>query len=301
MSVGETILLSVVVATRNNRKKLQRLLETLENQYMSAYMYEVVVVDAQSDDDTFELMRDYEPRYRLNYFPSRREGLSAARNHGAEEAYGDHLLFLPDDCLAPPTCLQAHLEAHKAHQHRVVRGPVVPLESEEIPMLDHPPPSVKLSFNVQNASMSKMALLKVGGFHEEEDPVIEDREIGWRLAREQWTEHYTTQAYAYHHRPASEGGAIADLKEQAWLSARSAVAHYSKHPDSGVAMATGIHPLARVLANLTSGDTIYDVARALREGRLGEIHWIRSALDRRIYLNYYHRALQRELADQELD
>lgn len=299
--MSESVLLSVIVATRNNRAKLRRLLDSLEDQYMTSFLYEVVVVDAQSTDDTPEMMRVINPRYRLNYFPSRREGLMAARNHGAEEALGDHLLFLPDDALCPPTCLQAHLTAHKKHQHKVVRGPIVALESEEIPMLDRPPPAVRLAFTIQNSSMSKMALLKVGGFNEEEEPDLEDREIGWRLAREQWGEEYCPDAYAYHYRPASQGGAVGDLKEQAWLLARTAVAHYSKHPDNKVALATGIHPLMRQWAVLTSGDTIYNLARNMREGKLGKVHWIRSMLDRRIFMNYYHRALLRELKEQGLE
>lgn len=293
--MSESVLLSVVVSTQNNKEKLRRLLDTLDNQYMTSFLYEVVVVDAQSTDGTQEMLRVMNPRFRLNSFPSRRPGLTAARNHAAEEALGDHLLFLPDDVLVPPTCLQAHLNAHKKHQHKVVRGPIVALETEEMPMLDRPPPAVRLAFTIQNASMSKMALLKVGGFNEDEQAELEDREIGWRLAREQWTEEYTPEAYAYHYRPASEGGALGNLKEQAYLLARTAVAHYSKHPDAKVGMATGIHPVARQIATLTCGDPIYNLARSLRDGSLGKVPWIRTALDRRIFLNYYHRALLKEL------
>lgn len=295
---SEHVALSVIVATLDNSKNLFRLLESLDAQYMPYDEYEVVVVDAHSTDDTDARMKDAFFHYRMNYFVSRKPGILAARNHGAEEAQGDHLLFLSDDLLAPPSLLQAHHEAHKEFPHQVVRGPVVPLETEAMPMLDEPPPSVRLFFTIVNSSMSKMAIHKIGGFAEDTEAVLEDREIGWRLQQEAWAERFHPAAFAY--RPAAKGRSLTDLKEQAMLLARTAVTHYMKHPDPSVAYATGIHPMMRAMARITSGNLVYSVARALHEGKLGEHPRVRGALEQRIFMNYYYRALKRELAEQEL-
>ena len=292
------LVLSVVVATKDNCQTLLRLLESLESQYLGVSQYQVVVADAQSTDDTHEVLRKACYRYELDYFRSRRPGLPAALNQAVEAAKGDRLLFLADDLLAPPSLLEAHVVAHKDAPHCVVRGPLVPLEGEEIPMLDHPPPAVRLFFTINNSSMSKIAILKVGGFAEDVEPELEDREIGWRLHRDGWLERFHREAYAY--RRSSDADPLLDLKKQAVLLARTAVAHYSQHPDASVARATGIHPMERFNAWLTSGDAVYQVARGLRETRLGQVPWVQGLLDQRIFMHYYHRALTLELKGKDL-
>lgn len=300
-STEKNIVLSVVVPTRNQRPGLIRLLETLDLQYLSSDLYEVLVVDDHSDDDTAEHVKPLYTRYRLIYIKSRGEGLLAARNHGTEEASGDYVLFLSDTLLAPSTLLEAHHLAHKEHPHRVIRGPVLPLASQEVPMLESPPPAVQLSFTAVNASLSKMALYKVGGFDERLDPAVEDREIGWRLHQDGWTEEFLRGCYAWYHRPESEGGILADLKEQALVFARSAVAHYSKHPDKSVALATGIHPMRRASAKVTANDLVMQTCRALHESRAAENIWVRTLLEQQIYMNYYFRFLAQELKEQGLE
>lgn len=292
------ILISVIVATKDNSKGLMRLLRSLESQFMPAHQYEVLVVDAQSTDETPIIMEKIEFRFEHDYFPSRRPGLMAARNHGVEEARGDRLLFLSDELVAPPTLLEAHLQAHKSIPHQVVRGPIVALETEEIPMVDHPPPAVRLFFTMKNSSVSKMAILKVGGFAEEIDPELEDREIGWRLQQDNWNERFVPEAFVY--RPSTQEESLAELKRQAILLARTAVAHYMQHPDPSVARTTGIHPMSRALSRLTAGEFVYSLARTLRDTSLGQSGYLRALIEQRIFMAYYRRALAEELKDKDL-
>ena len=292
------ILLSVIVATKDNSKNLLRLLESLDSQYMPAHQYEVLVANAHSTDDTSSMVESLTFRYAMEHCVSRRPGLMAARNQAVEEAKGDRLLFLSDDLVAPPTLLETHLQAHKDIPHHVVRGPIVPLESETIPMLDRPPPAIRLFFTINNSSASKMAILKVGGFAETIDPELEDREVGWRLQQDNWTERFVPAAYVY--RPSTQEETLLDLKRQAVLLARTAVAHYMQHPDPSVAKTTGIHPRARALSRLTAGEGVYALARFLRETSLGQVHWIRTLIEQRIFMTYYRRALAKELEGKEL-
>ena len=292
------ILISVILATKDNSKNLMRLLRSLESQYMPAHQYEVLIVDAHSDDDTHVVMEKIQFRFEHDYFTSRRPGLMAARNHGVEEARGDRLLFLSDDLVAPPTLLEAHLQAHKKIPHHVVRGPVVPLETEEIPLLDRAPPSVRLFFTMKNASVSKMAILKVGGFAEDIEPELEDREIGWRLQQDNWAERFVPEAFVY--RPSTQEESLQEMKRQAILLARTAIAHYMQHPDPSVARATGIHPWSRAISKLTAGETVYSLARMLRDTKIGQAHFMRTLIEQRIFMAYYRRALTQELKDKDL-
>lgn len=294
------ISLSVVIATRNNSKNLLRLLRTLGAQYMLMDHYEVVVVDAQSTDDTDQVMRGNLFGFRYQFLEAPRPGLMAARNYGVEESRGDHILFLSDDLLAPSSLLEAHHLAHKQYPHQVVRGPIVHLEAEPMPMLDHPPPCSRLFFTIVNSSVSKMALMKLGGFAENAEPGVEDREIGWRLHKDGWSEKFLPAAYAWHCRSSGEGGALGDLETQARLLARSAVAHYLKHPDPAVARTTGIHPMARASAALTAGPFVHSMMCRFRETPLGRMPWLQGHVDQQIFMCYYREALEEELGRHQL-
>ena len=73
-----------------------------------------------------------------------------------------------------------------------------------------------------------------------------------------------------------------------------------QHPDPSVAKTTGIHPRARALSRLTAGEGVYALARFLRETGLGQVHWIRTLIEQRIFMTYYRRALAKELEGKEL-
>lgn len=103
---------SVIVCTRDRadscRSAIRRLLS------IRPARCEIVVVDQSRDLSTLTALRGLEGFEKLNYVPSRRRGLSAARNEGARMARGDVLLFTDDDCEPDPgwielwrTCLEA--------------------------------------------------------------------------------------------------------------------------------------------------------------------------------------------------
>jgi glycosyltransferase involved in cell wall biosynthesis len=104
--------LSVVVATHNRRELLRSCLESLERQWASMDVFEVVVVVDGSTDGTSEMLGELAPPYQLAIVSQPPLGVSAARNAGAARADGDILLFIDDDEEACPTLVAAHLQAH---------------------------------------------------------------------------------------------------------------------------------------------------------------------------------------------
>lgn len=291
--------LSVVVPTRNRADLLAGCLQTLDDQFLGSDRYEIVVVDDHSEDRTADVVKQMITHCPLQYVKNPRHGLLAARNYGIEVAVGDYILFLADTILAPPTLLEAHYRAHKEYHHRVIRGPVIPVQDYRLPRRDATPRALRGSFTALNASISKLALTRVGGFREDDSLLHQERDIGWRLRKEKWPERFLREAYCYRY-AGCEDEEAAGLVEQARMDAESAVAHYREYPDIGVALRTGIHPLVRIPGRLTRGRAARTLWEMLASSGLGRIPWMQELLERRIYLCHYQQTLEEELERAEL-
>jgi glycosyltransferase involved in cell wall biosynthesis len=96
------IIASVIVCTYNRASLLRRNLESLGRQSIEPELYEVIVVDDGSDDDTDDLVREMSaghPMLRL-FETGINKGSCVARNLGLDSATGKYILFTDDDCIA---------------------------------------------------------------------------------------------------------------------------------------------------------------------------------------------------------
>jgi glycosyltransferase involved in cell wall biosynthesis len=94
---------SVIVTVRNEARHVSDLLDSLVVQEPP---FEVLVIDADSTDETREIVKRYIVRYpflRLLEHGGRR---GEARNRGAKEANGQVLAFIDGDCIANPFWLR---------------------------------------------------------------------------------------------------------------------------------------------------------------------------------------------------
>lgn len=98
--------ISVVICTRNRCRLLQKTLESICQQTLSKEIFEVVVVDNNSEDDTAEILKQFES-LPLRYCCEKEIGISFARNRGIQEAKGKYLAFLDDDAEADADWLEA--------------------------------------------------------------------------------------------------------------------------------------------------------------------------------------------------
>ncbi len=107
-------LVSVVIPTHNRWPVLEETLLALQAQTSRAF--EVIVVDDGSTDGTWERLQAFRDAHagRLALTALHQENLKQgrARNHGLRHAHGDLVLFLGDDIVPDPGCVQAHLDAH---------------------------------------------------------------------------------------------------------------------------------------------------------------------------------------------
>lgn len=97
--------ISVVIPIYNMEQLLPRCLDSLQAQTFTDF--EVICVDDGSKDGSLKLLNAYaakDPRIRV--ISQANGGVSAARNHGFDEARGEYLYCLDPDDLIHPKCLE---------------------------------------------------------------------------------------------------------------------------------------------------------------------------------------------------
>ncbi len=94
--------ISVVICTQNRADLLADVLQTLCEQTLSTACYEIIVVDNDSKDHTRLVTEDYCHHYdNIRYCIESQRGLSHARNRGWQEANGQYVAYVDDDCKVP--------------------------------------------------------------------------------------------------------------------------------------------------------------------------------------------------------
>ncbi len=92
-------MISIVIPTKNSAKTLKQCLESIKNQTYKDY--ELIIVDAFSNDDTEKIAR----RYTDKFFSSD-AGMSAARNLGFSNAEGDIFISIDSDMIIEKNVLK---------------------------------------------------------------------------------------------------------------------------------------------------------------------------------------------------
>lgn len=108
---------SIIISTLNEEKYLPKLLNSLTRQ--SFDNFEVIVVDAYSEDKTVEKAQNYAaqlPSLKIIISPKRL--LPYQRNLGAKKAGGKFLIFFDADITIPPEFLEGVHYAIVAYKHR---------------------------------------------------------------------------------------------------------------------------------------------------------------------------------------
>jgi glucosyl-dolichyl phosphate glucuronosyltransferase len=129
------MLISVVTYTYNRAGILATLLESIYSQNLSSEMFEFVVVDNHSTDQTRELVNSFCSRYgNIHYFYEERLGASSARNRGWQEARGEYIAFIDDDGKAPPGWLEVAAGIIQDVKPDLFGGPVLPYYVSKKPL-----------------------------------------------------------------------------------------------------------------------------------------------------------------------
>jgi glycosyltransferase involved in cell wall biosynthesis len=115
------VLISVVSTVRNEERNLPALLDSL---LVQQGPFEVVVVEAYSDDRTWQIAQEFAGRHPDVVRAFRMGGSRGkGRNYGVEQARGEFVAFIDGDCMAGPQWLE-NLRKEAASE-RVVAGRTV--------------------------------------------------------------------------------------------------------------------------------------------------------------------------------
>ena len=115
-------LLSVVIASYNSEKTIEKCLRALVNQ-KNTKDFEIIVVDSSSDG-TAQLVEKSFPKVNL-YKLSEKKFPGGARNYGISQAKGDILAFTDTDCIVDKNWIDEIIEAHKVYpEHPAIGGAI---------------------------------------------------------------------------------------------------------------------------------------------------------------------------------
>jgi glycosyltransferase involved in cell wall biosynthesis len=92
---------SIVIPVLNEGKVIGECLQALVRQTLPSALFEVILVDNGSTDQTLTVARQFEKNIALTIVRKTGVHISALRNLGAASAKGELLAFLDADCLAP--------------------------------------------------------------------------------------------------------------------------------------------------------------------------------------------------------
>ncbi len=210
----ETTVISVIIPTFNRCRILEKCLSAMEKQTVDKTMFEVIVADDGSVDNTRKIVESFilRDQIKLIYLKQINSGANRARNYAISKACGVLILFINDDIILDESMLLQHISSHKKHpqNHVGILGHVtidknVPYSPFAKLHLDAVFNNLKGSewlnwkyFFTCNVSVKKIFLTEYGLF-DEKMHYHEDIELGERLSRNGFIIKYNKNAKGYHH------------------------------------------------------------------------------------------------------
>ena len=126
-------MLSVIVPTRNRSRQLELALRSFERQTLPWHLFEVIVVDNGSTDNTRSVVAYAARDANVKYYYEPRPGLHVGRHVGFRKANGNILIYVDDDIEAFPTMLEAINDAFGRNDVALVGGKCIPKFEAEPP------------------------------------------------------------------------------------------------------------------------------------------------------------------------
>ncbi len=206
---------SVVVATYNGREQLSSCLRSLVCQQTN-YTYEIVVVDDGSTDSFADVLKRYD---QVRYVRQDNAGPAAARNRGVDEAKGEIILFIDDDCVAGSDWIENMLAPFQDPSVMGVKGIYVTDQKELVAQFvqveyeekyDRMAGAEKINLvDTHSGGFRARVFREAGGFDENFNTAsVEDRDFSFRLARAGYRLVFTPQAKVKHTHVDSVGAYI---------------------------------------------------------------------------------------------
>jgi len=296
---------TIQLCTHNRAPLLARVLDACFDQNVEAGVFEIVLVDDGSTDETPKVIEEARRRATcaVTVVTQPNAGLASARNSGIARAAGERIIFIDDDVLPLPNFVAEHLLAGRRHPDAIIRGGAI-----EVADLDELPPPIWSIKNYSgnyfwttNVSVPLTTIRNIGGFDESfSEYGWEDIDVGLRLRAAGVRAFFHPAALVYHFKPPLQGTAVEPMFARARAQARTAVRLVQRHPHWRAYLATGINPVQRgyhaVLRRLGLADRIRRSLAGLEPDRKLRSPERRAAraLANEVYFDELERALRRQ-------
>jgi len=205
---------SVVVPTCDREALLKRCLFSLFQQTYSKDRYEIIVADDSTTDETKRLVNSSSVSSpKIRYVKSGgKSGSTHTMNVGVQEARGEIIFFIDDDCTADPEWINEIIEMYEKHPEidgaggRIFSDPTQPKNfiiryMEALKLIPETQAIIgnKAPFTGGVTSYKKKAIYDLGGFDENIKFVGEDYDFQKRFREKGYKIAYVPTAVLYHH------------------------------------------------------------------------------------------------------
>lgn len=220
MQINRQPAISVVICTYNRDKFIGEALKCLANQSLATDLYEIIVVDNKSTDNTAAIAKKFiatHPELNARYVLEPNKGLSFARNRGIEEAKAPIITYIDDDAEVTPGFLQSIVSFMQADNTVAgIGGKVIPKysESEEpkwmsryldgmVGRIDYGDATKRFDSTMKypggcNMTYTKEILQKAGGFNNKLTFRADDKYIFFQVTKYNDNIYYLPEASLYH-------------------------------------------------------------------------------------------------------
>lgn len=176
--------ISIIVPTYNRAHSIAKCIDSVRNQLIDNW--ELVIIDDGSYDNTREVVQIYLNDIRIKYFYQNNEGVSSARNAGADIASGEYLIFLDSDDILYPYLLKRLVENSYRNFDiicwqviKIINGKRLLWEPQKLEAMYN---GITASFLAGSIGYNRKLFLSSGGY----DPQLsfgENYELGLRIAQ----------------------------------------------------------------------------------------------------------------------
>lgn len=135
---------SVLIAARNEEKNIGNLLKSLYNQTFSKELFEVIIIDDHSEDETISVVENFLKEHKdinLKFFKAEKEGKKHAISQALHLAENELILVTDADCFLKETWIESIVNFYKEENCNMILAPVLLSPAgtffEKIQVLEH--------------------------------------------------------------------------------------------------------------------------------------------------------------------
>lgn len=121
---SKNIFVSVIIPARNESDNLPDLLEKISSQDYPSEFFEVIVVDDNSNDRTFEIASNYTGIRNFKVLTNKGKGKKSALLTGVENASGELVFTTDADCRTGKSWISTVASFYRVHKPDLIIGPV---------------------------------------------------------------------------------------------------------------------------------------------------------------------------------